>query len=174
MAEIWKDVLGYEELYQVSSLGRVKRLAGYRVPEERILQPWRNAAGYLAVGLWRDGRRKHMLVHRLVAIAFLGKAPPGCEVNHKNGIKDDNRVENLEWVTQSENGKHAYDILGRRAAPSKGEANGSAKLTRREVVEIRKLYATGRYTYAELGKMFGVDCTNIGLIVRRETWQHVP
>jgi len=140
-----------------------------------ILKPWRHKDGYLMVTLYRDGKRKKMLVHRLVAERFLGPAPsPDHEVNHKNGDKADNCPENLEWITCSENHMHAYRVLGREAAPSKGEAHGNSKLTRREVVEIRKLYATGRYTYAGLGKMFGVDCTNIGHIVRREAWRHVP
>jgi len=174
--EVWKDVVGYEGVYQVSSLGRVKRVAGgMGATPGRILKPHRRPDGYLTANLCRDGKPKQVRIHRLVAERFLGPAPsPRHEVNHKNGDKTDNRVENLEWVTRSENHTHAYRQLGRQAAPTKGEASNLSKLTRRDVVEIRKLWATGKYTLAELGEMFGVSKSNISMIVNRKTWQHVP
>jgi len=173
--EIWKDVVGYEGIYQVSNRGRVMRIApGPGAVVGRILKPMGGGNGYLRVGLWRDRKRTHLFVHRLVIEAHIGPAPsPDHEVNHKNGITDDNRVENLEWVTRSENERHAYRVLGRKAAPSKGEAHGLAKLSDEDVIGMRKLYATGKYTQAELGEMFGVSESNIGLIVRREIWKHI-
>jgi len=173
VSEIWKDVVGYKGLYQVSSLGRVKRIGrGKGAQAGRILRPMRDGAGYFQVVLYRGGKRTAKMVHRLVLEAHVGPAPEGCEVNHRNGAKTDNCVENLEWVTRSENMRHAYDVLGFESAC--GEAHGSAKNTREDVLEIRRLAATGELTQAELGKMFGVDRTTISLIVRRETWQHLP
>jgi hypothetical protein len=173
--EEWKDVVGYEGIYQVSSLGRVMRVAGgHGATPGRIMKPMRDGNGYLQVSLYRDRKRARLYVHRMVAIAFLGQQPPGCEVNHKNGDRDDPRAENLEWVTRSENHRHAYRVLGREAAPSKGEAHGRSKLTRDDVKRIRMLYATGEYLQAELGEMFGVTGATIGQVVRRETWKHVP
>jgi len=174
--EIWKDVVGYEGIYQASNMGRVMRVAGGQGAQAgRMLKPWRQSGGYLQLALCRDGKRTKLYVHRLVAERFLGPAPsPKHEVNHKNGVKDDNRVENLEWVTKSENEKHAYRILGREPKPSNGEAHGQSKLTRRQVKEIRRLYATGEYTQTELGEMFEVSDTTISRIVRRKTWKHLP
>lgn len=173
--EIWKDVIGYEGLYQVSDLGRVKRVAGYRCRVERVLKTQNAGAGYLQVGLCRDGKRSMRHVHRLVLEAHAGLAPEGCEGNHKNGITGDNCVANLEWVTCSENHKHAYRVLGREPTGgiSKGEANGNARLTRQQVIEIRELAVAGEHTQRELGELFGVSNQAISAIVRRETWQHV-
>jgi len=172
--EIWKDIEGFEGLYQVSDRGRVKRVAGHRCRVERILKPGGNGRGYMEVHLSMHGRIKHMYVHRLVAEAHVEKPSPAHnQVNHKNGDRADNYGENLEWVTCSENHKHAYRALGRQPPRVKGEAHGRSILTERQVRRIRKFYATGRHTQRELGEMFGVHANNIGMIVRRETWQHV-
>lgn len=174
--EEWKDADGYEGLYQVSNMGRIMRVAGGQGAQAgRILKPILNRhTGYLHVGLYRDGKRTYLYVHRLVATAFLGvQLSPNHEINHKNGNRADNRVENLEWITRSENHKHAYRVLGREAAPSRGEAHGGSKLTRRDVRQIRKLYKTGDHTQADLAEMFGVAKPTIGHITRRETWKHV-
>ena len=170
--EIWKDVVGYEGLYQVSNMGRVKRVAGgHGATPGLVLKPWLDKYGYLTVGLCRDRKRAHARVHRLVAEAFLGQAPsPEHEANHKNGIKTDNRVENLEWVTPLENNMHAAE----NGLKARGEAHGSARLTEDDVKEIRRLHAAGQRTQAELGEMFGVSQATISAIVRRETWQHIP
>lgn len=107
--EIWKDILGYEGLYQVSNLGRVKSFPRPGNWKERILNPIINK-GYLHVGLRKDGKEKRFRVHRLVVEAFLGKIPDGFVVNHINEIKSDNRLENLEIVTQKENVNHGTGI----------------------------------------------------------------
>jgi len=170
LMEIWKDVIGYVGLYKVSNMGRVKSFC--RDKNGRILKPGKTSRGYLTVRLYLDGKGKTMAVHRLVAERFLGPAPsPKHEVNHKNGDKTDNRAENLEWVTHSENNKHAYDTLGVEAV--RGEAHGNAILTDRKVVEIRNLYATGDHTQIELGRMFGISEGAIGDIVRGKHWKHV-
>jgi len=166
--EIWKDVIGYEGIYQVSNTGRVKSFC--RDKNGRILKPGKTSGGYLTVGLYLDGKGKTIQVHRLVLEAHIGPAPsPKHEGNHKNGDKTDNGVENLEWVTPSENNKHALQ----HGLKARGETHHNAKLTRRKVIEIRRLYATGEYSLAELGEMFGVHLTTISRIVNRETWKHV-
>jgi len=176
MSERWRDVIGYEGIYQASNLGRVMRVAGgvQGATAGRILKPIKQSDGYLRVALCRDGKRKQVPVHRLVLEGHVGSAPsPKHEGNHKSGVRDDNRVENLEWVTRSENHKHAYRVLARDPVCVLGEAHGLAKLTARKVCQIRELYASGNYTQRELGEMFGVHQVTIGRIVRRETWKHV-
>lgn len=98
--ENWKDIAGYEGRYQVSDMGRVRNKTG------RILSPAKNSRGYQRVLLCKDGKKKNHSVHRLVALAFVPIGREGLEVNHINGIKTDNRAENLEWVTRSENMAH--------------------------------------------------------------------
>ena len=114
--ESWKDIPGFEGAYQVSNLGRVRSLdrrdrLGRRFRGRvLILQKYPN--GYLHVAL---GRGPQHLVHRLVAGAFLQNASRLREVNHKNGNRADNRLENLEWVSSSDNKKHGYRELPRKA-----------------------------------------------------------
>jgi len=174
VSEIWGDVIGYEGLYQVSDRGRVKRVAGGQGAQAgRVLKPQLNTVtGYLHVGLSQDGKVSRKYVHRLVLEAHVGSAPsPKHEGNHKSGDRANNRVENLEWVTRAENERHAFRELGHEGA--KGEANGSAILTRDDVIEIRELWATGEYLQRELAEMFGISEGAIGHIVRRETWKEV-
>ena len=103
--EIWKDCKYYEGKYQVSSHGRI-----WSIVSQRYLKPRIRQNGYCEVGLVaKNGKRKAELVHRLVAIAFIDNPNNFPVVNHLNGIKTDNRVENLEWTTQKENVRHAYD-----------------------------------------------------------------
>ena len=93
--EIWKDVVGYEGLYQVSSLGRIKSLFRYK----RILKPQKNIHGYLKVGLYKNGKCKIFNIHNLVANAFIENPNNYKYVNHKEKKKTNNRVENLEFCS---------------------------------------------------------------------------
>lgn len=116
--EEWRPVVGFEGIYEVSSLGRIRRVGraartgrayggGARIG--RIRKPQTVKGGYKVVALWRDGRQTMRLVHLIVAEAFLGPCPDGMEVNHKEGRnKWDNSVANLEYMTRTENMKHAY------------------------------------------------------------------
>ncbi len=110
MEEIWKDVIGYEGYYEVSSTGKVKSLERYKNDRggkvkvgEKILRQQKTKDGYLQVYLSKDGLTKGFKVHRLVALAFISNLCEKKEVNHLNEIKTDNRVCNLEWVTNIEN-----------------------------------------------------------------------
>jgi len=174
--EEWRDAKDYEGIYQVSNMGRVRRVA--RGPSTRpgyILSPDQNRSGYLRVHPYRNGKAKSCFVHRLVCWAFNGPPPTmGHQINHKNGIKNDNRVSNLEWVTRDENVLHAYRILGiKTGRVMRGEANPASKLTNDQVKQIRELWATGHYTLVKLGSLFGVSQSMIHLIVNRKRWRHI-
>lgn len=108
MKEIWKDIEGYEGLYQISSMGRVKSLWFWK---ERILKECRDWRWYTHVLLTKNKIAKTYKPHRLVAIAFVPNPKNKKEINHKNWNGLDNRVENIEWATRSENEKHKYDVL---------------------------------------------------------------
>ena len=118
MKEIWKPVVGWEGLYEVSNLGNVKSLnrfvntnKNYQLfVKERILKQT-SSNSYMRVQLNKNGKGISCLVHRLVAEAFLNNYNMCLQVNHKNGIKNDNRVKNLEMVTAKENQIHSYHIL---------------------------------------------------------------
>lgn len=130
--EIWKDIYGYEGVYQVSNIGRVKRIGSINrvFKGEKLLKPQKCSNEYLFVGL-SNKKIKYFLIHRLVAIAFLENKENKRCVNHKNGIRTDNRVENLEWVTHSENNIHAIRIIKTMKPPPsvgiKGGDNNRSK-----------------------------------------------
>ena len=113
--EIWKDIDWYEWRYQVSNLWRVKSLIKWNWSTERILSSWLNKTRYQGVILIKNKELKNFSIHRLVALTFIENMEDKLEVNHKNGIKTDNRVENLEWCTRSENIKHKFKILWYRS-----------------------------------------------------------
>ena len=105
--EIWKDVVGYEGIYQVSNCGRVKSLARNYRHNERVLKLNIKTNGYLQAHLCRDGKTKWFHVHRLVADAFIPKIDGCTIINHKDNDRQNNNVENLEWTTQKDNIQHA-------------------------------------------------------------------
>lgn len=123
--EVWIDIEGGPG-YQISNYGRVKsveriikRGTNFLPIRGRILKPWKRSKDYLSVGFQVDGKRKVVLVHRLVANAFIPNRESGMEINHLDGDKTNNTVENLEWVTTSENVLHAYATGLKKATHSK-------------------------------------------------------
>lgn len=133
--EEWRPVVGYEGVYEVSDLGRVRSVDRWNVDSRgrkfkrsgRIIAGGKSGAGYPYVVLWRNSREKLAYVHRLVAEAFLPPIQGKLEVNHINGVKTDNRAENLEWCTSSENKSHAFRVgLKKNAARTVYRDDGAA------------------------------------------------
>lgn len=111
MTEIWKDVVGYEGLYQVSNLGRVKSLpkqVGFRPQQEKLTAIFIDKRGYCKTNLYKNNTHKQVYVHILVGQAFIPNVADKPQINHIDGDKTNNTVENLEWCTAKENVRHAY------------------------------------------------------------------
>lgn len=175
MEETWQPVyfLGEDTRYDVSTFGRVRRRYKYT---KKLLRPFPNRQGYLAVHLWigtrGHGYKKGMLVHRLVVVAFIGPVIKPMTVNHKNGIKADNRLGNLEIISHADNNRHAYRVLGKKPNPPKGSAHGRARLTEAQIPLIREMLAQGLPQYV-IAEKFGVHQTTIACIAVRKTWGHI-
>lgn len=174
-----KDVPGYEGLYQVSNEGYIKSLpkswfvknGGEFGHNGKLLKPNLTGRGYYKCILSKDLKTKTFLVHRLVAEAFIPNPENKPQVNHINGIKTDNRVENLEWATAKENITHADSTNLRN---NRGELNGITTLKEEDVLKIRELYSTGKYSSRKLASMFNVKSKSTILrIVNRVYWTHI-
>jgi hypothetical protein len=174
--EAWQTIPGFVR-YQASTMGRLRSTNYKNSGKTKLLHPALAVDGYLKTMLQEDsGRYRSWTVHKFVMLAFVGQVPVGLEVNHKNGVKTDNRIVNLEYVTRSQNVQHSFDNGLQK--PLRGSANGFAKLTEVQVGEIRKYRAAfvGRfYGRKELAKRYGVSVAHIKEIVnrRRDAWSHV-
>lgn len=169
MIEIWRDIEGYEELYQVSNLGNMKRIKGIQCKEDRLLKPATHRQGYKRIRISKHDVGKNYLVHRLVALAFIPNPENKKFVNHINGIKDDNKVSNLEWSTYSENNQHAYD----NNLNSNEGKRGYSRLNKKLVLEIRLCYNNEDVSQSELSRRYDVSLTTISRIINRLTWRHI-
>ena len=101
--EIWKDIEGYDGLYQISDKGRVKSL---NFGKEKILKPWKSGCGYLLVDICKNGDKKHYLIHRLVAMTFIPNPQNFTQINHMDEDKSNNNANNLEWCTAKYNSNY--------------------------------------------------------------------
>jgi hypothetical protein len=164
--EIFKPIPGFCN-YDVSNLGRVRRIGrAQRATAFRILKPTINKYGYKRVGLSEHSKIKSMTVHRLVALAFIGEPQEGKQVNHKDGIKTNNNINNLEYVTIQENAIHAFT---HNLNPQKGHTHDKSKLTEEDVWEIRKLLGEGKRK-SEISRMYSVHYSSIQHIENGLNW----
>lgn len=164
-------ILDFNPRYAVSNYGFVKRIEkGKGARADKILGLRLNTRGYPEVMLYNDGKAKAYKVHRLIAYAFLGECPTGLQVNHKNGIKTDNRIENLEYMTAKQNTRHSFDVLGKQV--ERGSKHGNSKLTESLVYQIKQLRHDG-VKVKVLSVMFGVNEAQISAITLGRQWKHV-
>ena len=164
MTEQWLPIKDFEGIYEVSDLGRVRRLRKHKPP--RILSPGRGK--YLKVYLSNEPDVRQVSIHRLVLGAFVGACPPVHEAAHLNGDSYDNRLVNLDWVTSKENESHKR-IHGTLPL---GENTNSCKLSVQKVLEIRYRRGLGQ-TLKSIADCFLVSESNISEICLRKTWRHI-
>ena len=142
MEEIWKDINDYEGLYQISSFGQVKSLArsckGRHIKEEIIKKPSK-AKGYLRVGLSKNGTIKYYSVHRLVAEAFIENKNNLPQVHHKDSVRTNNKVENLEWCTCKENNRYKNQGLKKYVLTSINNLIKNNKENQDLIEELKKI-----------------------------------
>lgn len=180
MNEEWQDIAGWQGLYAVSTLGRVRsydrgmidRNTGTAYLHKGRVLTMKKSGLYHGVSLFLDGVGRRFYIHRLVAQAFVPN-PSGCpEVNHIDGDKFNNCASNLEWVTRSENAKHAWKTgLAKPPKPPCGELQHCSKLTEHDVKQIRIEFQPGNGP--TLARKYGVTPRTIYLIARRNSWKHV-
>lgn len=172
--EVWRHVVGFKGLYEVSDLGRIKSVSrmvrspngGQKAIGERIMKCRLNNNGYPRCNISKRGVVVTVLVHIVVARSFHGKCPRGHEVRHKDGDQANCREANLCYGTKLQN---ESDKVAHGTAP-RGEKCGTAKLSRKQVAEIRLRYSAGGVTQRELGAEYGVSHAAIGLAVSGKSW----
>jgi hypothetical protein len=172
ICETWKRCPGYESSYEVSTLGNVRsidRISGNRrgVIKSKLLKSYINKRGYLEVRLYKNSKHIFKIIHRLIAKAFLPNENKP-QVNHIDGNKLNNRVDNLQWVDNSENQLHAYKL---GLQPSRaGENNVKAKIKDKDVTLLKELYNSGK-TIAEVSNITKISVSSIRAIIYGNTWK---
>ena len=173
MEEIWKDIVGYEGIYEISNLGRIRTFNYKNTNNVEIMKNFIDGSGYIKISLCKNGIKKQYFIHRLVAQAFIPNLKNKRTVNHKDGNKLNNCVGNLEWVTCEENIHHAWKNGLNK--PLRGEKHGSHKLTTEQVIYIKTHYKKldKKFGARALAKKFNVTTTPILLIVKGKSWKHI-
>jgi hypothetical protein len=159
----WADIEGYPN-YAISSDGIVLNKR-----HNKYVKASRNHWGYMVVGLSVNKKRFSHQIHRLIANAFIPNPEGKTQINHIDGNKSNNCIENLEWVTPSENKIHAYTVLNQKAAS--GENHGIAKLTTEGVRDIRQRYSAGAITMQLLADQYQVCIQTISNVVHHKIWK---
>ncbi len=174
MSRVWVDVFGFSK-YECSNDGLIRNKSP-RSDRGEFLNPVTDQHGYKRTSLYRGEplKRVPIIVHRVVWQSFNGPIPAGMQINHKNGVRDDNRLENLEVCTPSENTRHSFQTLGKQPNinPNPGSKNGRAKLNEASVREIRNLIRLGDKDRSIAAK-FGVSQAAIWFIRTGQTWTSV-
>jgi chemotaxis response regulator CheB len=163
MSEVFKNI---GNNYQVSNLGRVK---SFVTSNPKLLKGTPNSKGYPVITMKINGNYKTIKIHRLVALTFIPNPENKPCVNHKDGNKQNNKAENLEWVTKSENTLHAY----KNNLMSSGKNKRNSKLSKDEVTQIRDLYKNKIYKIDELSVLYGMSKGGTANIVYNNVWRNI-
>lgn len=167
--EQWKDIIGYEGLYAISNLGRVKSANYNGTNTERIMKSRVGMVGYVIINFHKDFKRKTKTIHRLLAIHFIPNPENKKEVNHIDGDKSNCKIENLEWCTRSENKIHAFKLGLENAR--KGSSSNFSKLTEKQVLEIREINKS--MFQKDIAKIYNVSRPTVTMILNKRTWSHI-
>lgn len=160
--EIWKDVVGLEGLYRVSNIGRI-----FSVRNSRVLGGYCYKDHYPTVHISVKGKIMGLSIHVAVAEAFIEPKPEGKHVNHKNGIKADNRVENLEWVTPQENINHAIkNSLAKPISRGSGDSHSGTILSSANKDKLLREWALGYCKQKELAEKFNISISHVKSIIQ--------
>lgn len=170
--ETWKYIDGFEGMYEVSNCGRIKTL---KKKEHKIVRLIPDNKGYYRYSLYKNGKNYTVKIHRLVAQHFIPNPDNKPQVNHINGIKIDNRVENLEWMTNEENMHHSKINNLRKGKMPSCEKHKNAKLTNKDVEYIRQNYKKNCRQFGgdALAKLYGVHISTIIDVVNRKTYSSI-
>lgn len=175
--EIWKEIDGYNGIYFVSNLGSVKSVdhflhgrTGSGKQTGRVLKQHKSSKGYLQVSLSLNKVKFHTGAHRLVALSFIPNPLNLPQVNHIDGIKTNNFVDNLEWVTNKENQIHA--VKNGLINPNYCDKHHMSKLSNNDVIKARELHKSG-ITNIELSKIYKVSATAMSNILRNKTYINI-
>lgn len=168
----WRPIQGYEQFYEVSEYGDVRRLSNCtRTKKGFIPKGSVSKGGYCVVTLMNGkGKRKEFSRHYLVAVAWLGARPEGMQINHIDQNKKNNHYSNLEYVTCQENVQQSWAKTNRRDTMAHGERHGKTNLTQTDVDGIRKLLAEGVLKQREIAILYGASVTQISGIKTGRCW----
>lgn len=179
--EIWKPIPGYKRYYKISNHGRVKSIprkvkvitpgkkSWHRKFPGVIIKGRANHCGHVGVILFKNGHGRYRFIHSLVLIAFVGPKPKGTQCCHWDGNPSNNTISNLRWGTPKDNSldKQRHNTM------IKGEKHSQAKLTERDILEIRRLYSEEKTSKSQLATRYKVSWQAIYLIVNRRRWKHI-
>jgi len=165
MQEEWRPIKGYEGLYEVSNTGRIKSHLELCRVKNKLLKGFKMEKGYIRVSLSKNKIFKTYSIHRLVAIVFIPNIENKPDINHIDNNPSNNNINNLEWVTNEENKRHSVK-QGRHAHR---ETHSRAKLTGKDIVEIRK----SRLSNRDLSNKYNIDLSIISKIKNNKIWKHI-
>lgn len=161
---VWKQIENYD--YEINPEGTVRRIS-----TKKVKKSFKRPDGYIGIQLYKSKTEiKNFQLHRLIAIAFIENPEKKDVINHKDSNRENNSLDNLEWVTKKENDKHAYEF---GYASNKGSKNGFSVLTEEKVLEIRKRRIENNLSYQMLSELYNVSRATVIGIIQRKSWKHI-